>query len=227
MTIRETLTDAFQYADRNGIEVPLGLYTRARKVGVFKAQEDIGEINAAYHNAVTESLVTYFEGGTVAGPRNKFRQSTTEAFYDAFYLGWKDGGGGVPDEDGLAWLQARISQELGFVDMLFQQAKELRKEPDFDFFSWVTARADGYIRTVKEIYNSAFVRSSKDIMVTFVGDDGAESCTDCQQYKGKRHKMSWFASRNAIPPFGTGLECHPGGRCQHYLMNDKGEAVTL
>ena len=225
MTLSTSITEAFQYCDENGIPVPLDLHARARNVGAMKAAS-LAEINAPYHDAVTETLVTYFEGGSVTGPRNRFRQATASAFYDAFYLGWAEGGGGTPDKDGLSWLDARISQEYGYIDMLFQQVKELRKEEDFDFFAWVTARADGYTNTVREVYNAAAMRSSRDIMVTFTGSDGGESCPDCQKYKGQRHKVSWFVRRNAIPPFGTGLECHPGGRCRHYLADDKGNQVT-
>ena len=72
---------------------------------------------------------------------------------------------------------------------------------------------------LKEVYNNAKMRAMPNMMVTFDGDDGAESCDTCQKLKGKRHKISWFVSRNYIPPFGTGLECHPGRRCQHYLKN--------
>ena len=225
MNLTETITEAFKYADENGIEVPLSLHARARNVGAIKAA-DLGGINAAYHDAVTESLTTYFEGGIVTGPRNRFRQATTSAFYDAFYLGWAETGEGTPDTDALAWLDARIAQEFGFIDMLFNQVKELRKEKDFDFFAWVTDRADGYVRTVREIYNMAVARSSKDVMVTFSGKDGKHPCPDCQRYRGQRHRLSWFISRNAVPPFGTGLECHKGGRCHHVLVTDDGRQVT-
>jgi len=200
---------------------------RAREMAGIKAFGDLASINAVYHDVITESLTTYFEGNViVTAPRNAFRQATASAFYDAFYLGWADGGGGTPDSDGIAWINSRVSQEYGFIDMLFQQIKELRQEKDFDFFSWVTARADGYTNTLREIYNAAYARASKDIMVTFGGDDGAESCPDCMKYKGQRHKLSWFVRRNAIPPFGTGLQCHPGGHCKHGLFNDMGEQVT-
>jgi len=221
----ESITLAFKYLNALGQEIPLDLHQRARDVGALKAA-DLSDINSVYHDVITEELITYFEGGIVTGPRNHFRVATTEAFYDAFYRGWEDGGGGTPDADGIAWLNARLQQEYGYIDMLFQQVKELRKEPDFDYFTWVTARADGYTNTLREIYNAAYARASKDIMVTFVGDDGNESCDTCQSLKGQRHRISWFARRNYIPPYGTGLDCHPGRRCQHYLEDDKGNRVS-
>lgn len=223
----ESIQTALEYLDAAGVDVPPDLRLRAKRLMAVKAA-GLDEISALYHNEITEALVTFFERtGNVVGPRNRFRVATTDAFYDAFYLGWTDGGGAPPpDSEAMSWLQARLSAEYGYIDMLFEEARELRREADFDWFAWVSARADGYVRTLKEIYNAAFARSSKDIMVTFDGDDGAESCDDCQHYKGQRHKLSWFVRRNAIPPFGRGLECHKGGRCQHYLVDDKGNQVT-
>jgi hypothetical protein len=150
------------------------------------------------------------------------------AFGDAYDLGWVDGGQDLPvDEEALSWLEARLNQEAGYIDMLFQEAKELRKDKEFDFFAWTTARADGYTNTLKEIYNNARVRAMQDVMVTFAGDDGAESCDTCQKLKGKRRKLSWFIANNYVPPFGSGLDCHKGGRCQHGLMDDKNNWVTI
>lgn len=222
------LTPAFGYCDENGIEIPLSLTLRARRLGALKATGDLSSINAVYHDAITASLTEYFEGAGIAGPRNNFKRAMIQAFGDAFDLGWTEGGGELPiDDEAISWLEARLNAEAGFIDMLFQEAKELRKDKDFDFFSWVVARADGYTNTLKEIYNAAKLRAMDDRMVTFDGDDGKESCPDCQRLKGQRHKISWFVKRNFVPPFGTGLECHRGGHCQHGLMDDKGKWVTV
>lgn len=189
---------------------------------------DLPSINASYHDAITRILTGYYTRGNVTAPRNEFNRAVNDAFNLAFELGWKDGGGGLPiDEAAQDWLNARIEQEFGYVKMMFTQAKQLRKDKEFDFFAWVTERADGYTRTLKEIYNTARLMAMKDQMVTFDGDDGEESCPDCQRLKGKRHRISWFINNNYVPPFGAGLECHPGRRCQHGLMNDKGEWLTV
>lgn len=224
--LRQAVQTALTYCKTSGIEVPPDLRAKAMAHGFLKASGDLSSINATYHDAITTELTTYFEGGIVTGPRNRFRVATTEAFYDAFYLGYSDGGGDTPDTEALDWLTARINQEYGFIDMLFVQIKELRKDTEFDFFAFVTARADGYTNTLREIYNAAYARASADVMVTFDGDDGAESCETCQQLKGQRHRLSWFVKRNYLPPFGTGLQCHPGGHCKHYLRKDNGEIIT-
>jgi hypothetical protein len=192
------------------------------------AAGDISSINAEYHDAITAAFIEYFEGGGVAASRNDFKRATIQAFSDAFDSGWVDGGGELPiDDDAMTWIESRINEEFGFVESVFENAKELRKDKEFDYFAWATARADGYSGTLKEIYNTARLWVMRDIMVTFDGDDGAESCPDCMRLKGKRHKISWFIENDYVPPYGTGLECHAGGHCQHGLMDDKGNWITL
>lgn len=225
----QALRRAFDYLRKVNADIPLDIYLKGLQVGVIKAAGDLAPINSTYHDAITQALVGYFEnGGSVSSPKSAFKRAATEAMGGAVDLGWTDGGNAPPiDEDVLSWFNARLNQEYGYIDMLFEEAKQLRKESDFDYFTWATARADGYTNSLKEVYNYARLNSMRDIMVTFDGDDGAESCVDCQKYKGQRHRISWFISRNAVPPFGSGLECHRGGKCQHGLIDDKGKWVTV
>lgn len=229
-----SVTQAFEYCSTHSIPVPLELHARARNAGALKAVGDLAGIQARYHDAVTEALTTYFEGGTVTGPRNAFRIAMTEAFYDAFYLGWQDGGQQPPiDAEALDWLNARITQEGGFIDGLFAQVKELRNETDFDFFAYVTERADGYTRTVTSVYNQALLYARKNQMLTFDGEDGDENhiCQSingtCVQLKGKRHRASWWIAHDLIPyPGNPNYDCG-AWRCRHYLRDDSGARVTL
>ena len=223
-----SLSRAFGYLHAQGTEIPLDIQLKARQFGVIKAAGDFAGVNKAYHDAITQALTTYFEGGSITAPRNAFKRATIQAFSDAFDLGWTDGGGELPiDNDAISWLEARLNQEVGFIDMLFQEAKELRKDAEFDYFSWLTAKADGYTGTLRELYNAGKLRAMKDQMVTFDGEDGRESCDTCKMLKGKRHKISWFVKRNYVPPYGTGLQCARGGQCQHGLMNDAGDWITV
>lgn len=194
----------------------------------IKSVGDFTAISQTYHDTITRLLIAFFEGGNLVSARNSFKTAMSTAFVDAFETGWIDGGSELPaDEAANDWLVSRQDAEFGNISMLFENAKALRKEEDFDYFSWITQRADGYTRTLKEVYNNAMLRAMKDQIVTFTGDDGAESCDTCQKLKGKRHKISWFIARDYVPPYGSSLECHMGGRCQHGLMNDKGEWVTV
>lgn len=232
-----TIPEALGWLADNHIPLPVDLRLALEQKGLLKdpkraamkQAESIEAANQEYHDAITEALTGYFEeGGRVSSYKSQFKRAMVEAFGGVFDLGWMDGGGELPaDGDALDWLNARVDAEFGFIDMLFQEAKELRKEEEFDFFSWVTFHADNYTRTLREVYNQAILRATDDVMVTFDGDDGEESCATCQKLKGVRHKISWFVKRNYVPPFGSGLECGRGGHCQHYLEDDKGNQVTI
>lgn len=227
--LKSAIRKTYHHLVSNDVFVPLKISLTARRLGVIKAGAgDLSEINRTYHDKITAALTTYFEGGSITAPRNQMKQAASMAFLDAFELGWQDGGGELPlDQDALDWLDARLNQEFGYIDLLFEQAKQLRNEPDFDFFTWITARADGYTNTLKEIYNNARLRAMPNQMVTFAGDDGAESCDTCQMLKGKRHRISWFVKNDYVPPFGSNLDCAKGGHCQHGLMNDAGDWITI
>ncbi len=219
----EAISAAFEYCKTNRIDMPVSLYIKARNIGAIKADGDWSSIIGTYHDAITEALIEYFESdSTVTALQNVFKRAVLTAFNDVFDLGWTDGGSELPlDEDAVTWIENRINTEFGFVIELFQQAKQLRGEKDFDYFSWASEKADGYSQTLNIIYNNAVVMSGKNIMLTFDGDDGAESCTDCQKYKDKRHKASWWISHNAVPP-NRDFICH-GYNCQHILVDDNGE----
>lgn len=227
--LRDPLIKAFDFLTREGVDIPADIWQKSIRAGVFKqGSGELTAINKAYHDAIAGSLITYFEGGSLPASRNAFKRATVEAFGDAFDLGWVLGGGTMPpDTSALEWFNARVDAELGYIDLLFQDAKQLRKEEEFDILAWVSARADGYINTLKEIYNNAYLRAMDNKMVTFDGDDGEESCDTCQKLKGKRHKISWFISHNYIPPFGSGLDCAKGGHCQHFLRDDNGMEITI
>ena len=214
--------------DKEGVDVPIEVRLRAHSLGAVKAADDLSSINAQYNRDIVDALTQFFEGGSVSSPKNAFKRSAVDNMGAAFDLGWTDGGGELPeDSDTLSLFNARVDQEMSNIDMLFENAKGLRQETDLDYFSWITDRADGYTNTLRELYNLGKLNAMKDQMVTFEGDDGKESCPDCQKLKGQRHRISWFVNRDFVPPFGDGLQCAAGGQCQHGLMNDAGEWVTV
>jgi len=229
MSLQEILAESIQHLEADGQLVQNALRLRAIRVGAIKAAGDLTGIKAAYHDEVTRILIDYFESkGPITVQRNEFWRAAANALGASFNLGWVDGGGGdiISDDDALDWYNARLEAEFGYINTLFQEARELRGEDDFDYFQWITSKADGYTRTTREFYNAGLLRASKDIMVTFMGNDGAESCDECQMLKDQRHRVSWFVRRNFVPPHGTGLSCHRGRYCQHYLQSDKGERIT-
>jgi hypothetical protein len=188
----------------------------------------VPEINARYNKEIVAAMTTYFEGGNVLAPRNQFRQAMTEAFNSAFDTGWVDGGQELPaDADSVAWLEARLSSELAYIDDLFVQIKNLRKEDNFDFFQWVTAKADRYTSTVMSVYNAAVLLAKKNQMLTWNLGQTEKHCDTCLSLDGNSHRASWYISHDYIPRKpGAAMDCN-GYNCDCKLTDKSGEEVTL
>lgn len=188
---------------------------------------DLGAINAAYSEAIFDALMGYFGGGSITASRNAMKRAATEAFGAAFEAGWEDGGGELPfDGDALTWFNARLEQEFGFIEQLFDEAKELRKNPDFDYLSFSASKAESYTNTLRQIHNEAQVRVRDNVMVTFELGNTEKHCKSCLKLNGQRHKLSWFVSHGYVPPHGENLDCSAGGHCDCKLKTDKGEIIT-
>lgn len=188
----------------------------------------IEDINATYHDTITEALIAYFEGGKVTAPKNSFMRGTNQAFNDTFDLGYTDNGGELPLEgDVLDWINARIEEEFGHISVLFEQAKELRKDTDTDAFAWITERADTYTNTLKSIYNSAMLFAKKNQMLTWHLGATEQHCSTCGKLDGNSHRASWYISHDYIPRKpGASMDCG-GWNCQCSLTDKEGNEVTL
>lgn len=202
------------------------LLTRETKIA-FAIKADISDVNATYHDAITEALVTYFEGAGIAGPRRQFKEAMIQAFGDAFDAAWVEAGAELPvDDDALDWLEERLNQETGYIDQLFQEAKELRKDKEFDFFAWISSKADNYTSTLMSIHNQAKLLADDRQLLTWHYRD-TDHCDTCAKLNGQRHRASWYISRDYIPgKNGAAMTCG-GYRCQCFLTDKDGKEVTI
>lgn len=202
------------------------LSTRARLLAGIKA--DIADINAVYHDAITSALINYFEGRPIAASRNQFKQAMIKAFGDAFDAGWLEGGGVLPiDDDAMTWIETRLHQEAAFIDLLFKEVTQLRKDKEFDYFQWITAKADSYTRSLRELHNTAKMMANRRQMLTWQLGNTEKHCRTCLKLNGKRHRAIWFIEHNYIPGRpGAAMDCH-GYNCDCSLVDDKGNEVTI
>ncbi len=194
------------------IKATLGVYPKIRK---------------KYYEDVFVAVYDYLDSDKgIASFKNAMRRAVSSAFPDTGDAAWQDGGGTLPIAPDISeWLGAMQDAELGYIDVLFQNLKAIRGSEDLKKFEYASARADGYAATLDRIYNYVKVSAAGSTMLTFAGDDGKESCTDCRKYKGKRHKASWWIKNNAVPP-NRDFECG-GYHCQHVLVEDSGKVWTL
>lgn len=190
-------------------------------------------LRAEYKRNITTAMDDYLTSQDKAtAHKSAYKRAMNEAFPEAFYIGYEEASGSREDVDKDAdeWLTARMNEEIGYIDQLFVSLKQLRDSfiagdiKIADLRDEVAARADGYLNSLDIVYNTGRLYGKKNQMLTMVGDDGAESCDDCRKRKGKRYSArKWLAI--GFPP-SRDFQCR-GYRCQHYLVDDDGNQVTL
>jgi hypothetical protein len=214
---------SIRYRESNGLPMPHDLKTRA-----FKAVENLAPISAEYHDRITQALISFFDGGNMVSGRNEMKRAISDAFNDAFDLGWVDGGRDFPVDDGAnGWMEARKAAEFGFAEELFQQAKELKKEDGFDYFAWATARADAYTSALQAVYNAGVMWAKKNQVLTWRLGATERHCSTCQSLADGKHRASWYIARDYIPRKpGAAMDCG-GYNCDCRLEDKDGNEVTL
>jgi hypothetical protein len=191
----------------------------------FQPGMGLEEIQAEYREKVYNSLIDYANSDrSIVAFRNQFRRAVNDAFTFTAYAGWVDGGGDGPIPPELqTWLNARIDQELKYVDEVFIKLKALRKLGDKKALEdFASARADGYSASLPGIYNQAKAWAVKDQWGTWRYGD-TDHCDDCLSLNGKRHKLSWFIKYGWIPQ-SSNLKC-TGRHCQCKILSDSGERL--
>lgn len=78
-------------------------------------------------------------------------------------------------------------------------------------------RAPKWMGTTDEFYYAGIASADKNGMYSFEGDDGAESCYECQKYKGVSHRMKWWIEHELRPGVDHDSFTCRGFNCQHYL----------
>jgi hypothetical protein len=73
-------------------------------------------------------------------------------------------------------------------------------------------------KSILPFYDGGRVSADGNGMYEFTGEDGAESCSDCQRLKGQRHRMKDWTRKALRPRVDTSaFECG-GWMCQHVLV---------
>jgi hypothetical protein len=217
---------ALKYLHDRGSKIPTDILV-SLNVKEMKQAGEYQSIRQEMWAAVYDAIYDFLNGNAQVGTYSRLMSTAvSKAYIEAADTGYEDGGGTLPlDEDTAAWARAELEAQFGFIDSLFETLKQLRKEDDVDVIHEAFRHADGYANSLDALYNGAKLAGAGNKMLTFTGDDGKESCTDCSKYKGQRHRATWWVAHNAIPP-SRSFECR-GYNCAHYLEDDDGEEFTI
>ena len=199
-------------------------------LAALKASGDYTSIRAEMSGEIHDAIYDYLtSSGYITIYKALMAAAISKAYVAAADAGYQDAGAELPlDAETAAWARAELDSQLGFVDQLFENLRELRKEGDVNATAEALARANGYASGLDGFYNEAVLRGSKNKMLTFTQiSDTKESCPDCVRLRGQRHRASWWVEHDFVPPKGGGLACAPGGNCGDGLVDDDGNVVTL
>ena len=186
-------------------------------------------IRATLHAAVYDAVYGYLSGSGYAGPpRDRMITAVSRAYVETADAAYVEGGGSLPlDEETADWARGQIEIQSGYIEDLFEQLKEIRKEGDYDADLTAQARADGYASGLDGFYNEAVLRGSSNKVVEWVLGGAEKHCKDCAKLNGQRHKIKWFIDRDYIPrKNGAAMECQ-GYNCACYLIDRDGNEVTI
>lgn len=189
------------------------------------------DIRKTYWERIYDAIFSFLESNkSRTSFESEMKKAMADAFVEAAEQAWEDAGAELPlDDDALDYVRGVQEGQLGYIGDLFAHLlmtrKELKDMAQFAAQDIAGSRADGYARTLDAVYANVKILAKPNIMLTFEGTDGAESCTDCSRYKGERHRAKWWVAHDAVPP-SRNFECG-GYKCQHHLVDDEGNLYTI
>ena len=193
----------------------------------IKAQATVDDVAQGFGDNLGDLIQELLRGGHRLSKAN-FRRDMKKLVKDwskqVFEVGWEEGGGDIADveSDDLALLEGFVSEQQGFVGAFSDWLTD--KESDLDA---VPDRVATWAASMENLGQRAKARAMGDPQLRYDGDDGEESCEECQEYKGQTHRLSWWEkrgllARNGNPNFG----CKRFDNCHHSFFHARtGEKV--
>jgi hypothetical protein len=195
----------------------------------LKASGDYTSIRAEMSGGIHDAIYDYLTGsGYITIYKALMAAAISQAYIETADIAYQDAGAELPlDPETAAWARAELDAQLGFVDQLFENLRELRKEDDVNATAEALARANGYASGLDGFYNEAVLRGSRNQMVTWHLGATEKHCKTCASLDGHRHKISWLVDNDYIPRKpGAGMECN-GYNCDCSITDKDGNEITI
>lgn len=215
-------------AQREAVRAAL-LETEAAVLKMY-GQKSISQAVAEYENALTRyAFDTLNSKMDAIDFRRAHKALLKAAAKNSFEEGWREGGGDVADTepDDIAVMRDWERDQAGYVN---------------DFAAWLVTtdengkrnwemkrrqlaeRLAAWALAARNLGEQAAARAKGDPYLTFSGDDGEESCDECQEYKGQRHRLSWWEKRGLTKRNGNdNYGCGRWEPCHHHFYFDDGK----
>ena len=193
----------------------------------LKAEATIDDVASGFENDLGDLIQSLLRGGHRLS-KSDFRRDVKKLIKDwakqIFNVGWEEGGGDIADieSDDLALLEEFTQEQQGhvndFSDWLTDKESDLDDVPD---------RVSLWAESMTNLGQQARARAMGDPSLRFDGDDGEESCEECQEYKGQTHRLSWWEKRDLTKRNGNeNYGCKRFDNCHHSFFHARtGEKV--
>lgn len=156
-------------------------------------------------------------GGSIT---RDMRALVKQAVEDSYFEGLHEGGiepAEMDEEDALNIVQLNEAQQ-DFIPPFAADVRKAAQDGTAESKNAILRRIELWTASIAAAGQAGLNSAKRNEMVIFDGDDGDESCPDCQRYKHEAHRRKWFVQRNLLPATpGSALACG-GWRCQHYLL---------
>lgn len=197
------------------------------------AAKSINQALREYENVLTRQAYEVLNGTSDAIDfRRAHKALLKSSAKSAFEEGWIEGGGKLEDAepDDIAMIGDFVTEQSGFVNDF---ATWLASTDDNGKRNWemkrrqLAERIAAWVLALQNFAERVAARAKGDPYLTFDGDDGAESCDECQEYKGQRHRMSWWEKRDLIKRNGNdNYGCGRWAPCHHHFYYDDGKLAV-
>ena len=195
---------------------------------------DYSLLRAGYVDDITGAMMDYMSGDSaITRFRNSYKRAVLEFWDASYFTAYLDSGGNISQmsAEDRQWILGKMAAEIGFVDMLFQSLKALRKELEgqsqLAVVDAVMRHSEMYAHALDGVYAQGYMRGGRDELYLFGGPDGEESCATCQKLKGQEHTAGWVIERDLIPyPSNSQFICG-GWMCQHSWTSLKTGKVLM
>lgn len=196
----------------------------------YAGMKTIKQIVAGYENRLTTIVNDAMRTGDFVDMRRAHRALLKNVARDVYRDGLREGGiepRDESDEDRAAteeviddWLSGQLEHVNQFAKDAAEARKDKSKRPE------IVGRVALWVDSLRNFGEAGRLAALGNIALTFDGDDGEESCDDCQRYKGQRHRRNWWAERGLLERNGNeNYACGRWENCHHSFKDDKGKVI--
>lgn len=208
------------------------IFTTGSEIGIiddwlseFSPGQSLEEVQDEYRGKIYDYMADYLKSDKpITVDKNLYKRAINDAFTFAFIAGWADAGASALTDEAQAWINGRINEELGYLDTLFVQLKELRANKDLTLeekLEAADAHADGYSQTLIGVYEHGKMMGDPERDGEWEYGD-TDHCSTCASLNGQVHPLSWYLDNGFIPQESGSetLDCH-GYNCQCRIKDPK------